>query len=381
LLDLIFHGILASQGRFHDTIGGIFLSIATVTPNQVVELLTPIYAKTSPREVPTIMLWGQPGIGKSDAVHLLAEHLQRVTGKTVEVTDVRLLLFNPIDLRGIPVVNSEKEFAVWLKPKIFDFTHDDQHLHILFLDEISAAPPSVQAAAFQLTLDRKIGEHDLPDNVIVIAAGNRMQDKGVTFRMPTPLANRMTHLEVVAQFDDWKKWALKNHIHEWVIGFLSFQTDLFNRFDPVNENTAFPTPRSWSFVSKYLYLYDSLEDAMPMIKGSVGEEAATEFAHYATNHMDLPEVDEIIAGKSVQIDNSKIDIVYAICSALAIRARNFSDTQLENVMHFLLGDTLAREYVIMTMKDMLRNGIVKQRVKALPRFGEFLSNYGKTLLV
>ena len=88
------------------------------------------------------------------------------------MTDVRLLLFNPVDLRGIPAANADRTLAVWLKPKIFQMDESENVLNLLFLDEISAAPPSVQAAAYQITLDRMVGEHRLPENCIVIAAGD-----------------------------------------------------------------------------------------------------------------------------------------------------------------------------------------------------------------
>ena len=122
--------------------------------------------------LPSVMLWGPPGVGKSQAVRQLADRIRRETGKQTVVTDVRLLLFNPIDLRGIPTANEDKTLAVWLKPKIFQMDPSPNVVNLLFLDELSAAPQSVQAAAYQITLDRVVGEHKLPENCIVLAAGN-----------------------------------------------------------------------------------------------------------------------------------------------------------------------------------------------------------------
>ena len=147
------------------------------------------------------MLWGPPGVGKSQAVRQIAKEIGDRTGKRVNVTDVRLLLFNPIDLRGIPTANADKTLAVWLKPQIFQMDASDDIVNILFLDEISAAPQSVQAAAYQITLDRVVGEHKLPDNCIVIAAGNRMTDKSVAFKMPKALANRLMHIDIAGSFN------------------------------------------------------------------------------------------------------------------------------------------------------------------------------------
>lgn len=120
------------------------------------------------RTLPSVMLWGAPGVGKSQAIRQLAKEIEENTGKRTIVTDVRLLLFNPIDLRGIPTANADKTLAVWLKPQIFQMDDSEDIVNILFLDEISAAPQSVQAAAYQITLDRVIGEHKLPKTALLL---------------------------------------------------------------------------------------------------------------------------------------------------------------------------------------------------------------------
>ena len=96
-----------------------------------------INAKLPLKTFPSVMLWGAPGIGKSQAVKQIAKLITENTGKKTVVTDVRLLLFNPIDLRGIPTANVEKTLAVWLKPKIFDMDTSSNVINILFLDEIT----------------------------------------------------------------------------------------------------------------------------------------------------------------------------------------------------------------------------------------------------
>ena len=153
-------------------------NIPSMTVGKAVDKLSHAYTtviqnRLPVKTMPSVMLWGPPGVGKSQAIRQIAKKIEDSTGKSVNVTDVRLLLFNPIDLRGIPTSNADKTLAVWLKPQIFQMDSDDNIVNILFLDEISAAPQSVQAAAYQITLDRVVGEHKLPDNCIVIAAGNR----------------------------------------------------------------------------------------------------------------------------------------------------------------------------------------------------------------
>ncbi|MBR2056459.1 MAG: AAA family ATPase [Clostridia bacterium] len=160
------------------------MSVGSATEILATTYVSAIKNSVCPKHIPSVMMWGPPGVGKSQAVRQIAKIIERETNKDVSITDVRLLLFNPIDLRGIPTANADKTLAIWLKPQIFQMDENKDKINILFLDEISAAPQSVQAAAYQITLDRVVGEHKLPDNCIVIAAGNRVTDKSVSFKMP-----------------------------------------------------------------------------------------------------------------------------------------------------------------------------------------------------
>jgi len=222
-------------------------NIPSMNIGEMVEKLSLTYSRVIERglplkTVPSVMLWGPPGVGKSQAVRQIAREIEENTGKSVRVTDVRLLLFNPIDLRGIPTANADKTLAVWLKPQIFQMDPGNDIVNILFLDEISAAPQSVQAAAYQITLDRVVGEHRLPENCIVIAAGNRTTDKSVAFKMPKALANRLMHIETEGSFASWKQWAIGSGINDKVIGFLSFRQNYLMGFDSGSDDLAFPTP-------------------------------------------------------------------------------------------------------------------------------------------
>ena len=155
----------------------INMNIPSVSVDEFVDEMMSVYipvinAGIPVSNIPAAMLWGAPGVGKSAGIEELAEKLGRETGKRVDVTDVRLLLFSPVDLRGVPVADPERKFTDWLMPRIFDMDTSGDVINILFLDELTAAAPSVQAAAYQITLTRAVGEHKLPDNTIVMAAGN-----------------------------------------------------------------------------------------------------------------------------------------------------------------------------------------------------------------
>ena len=283
--------------------------------------LNVIQAGLSPKILPSVMLWGPPGVGKSQAVRQIAKEIGAESGKRVEVTDVRLLLFNPIDLRGIPVANDDRTLAVWLKPKIFQMDPSEEVVNILFLDEISAAPQSVQAAAYQITLDRVVGEHRLPDNCIVIAAGNRVTDKSVSFKMPKALANRLLHIEIEGSFESWRHWAVGAGIHEKVLGYLSFRNDRLFGFDAARDDLAFPTPRSWEMVSGILkYVNSDVDAVFPLIAGLIGTGHAIEFRTWTHIYSELPDMEEIFSGKACRYPKNT-DAMYAVVSSMTSYAR------------------------------------------------------------
>jgi hypothetical protein len=344
-----------------------------VTPNSLIDVLAPLYSVGE--NVPTVMLWGQPGVGKSDSVRALAKKVGEMTKKETIVHDVRLLLFNPVDLRGIPVPDANKEFAKWLRPLIFNIDPNPNKLHFLLLDEITAAPPSVQASAYQLTLDRKVGEHELPDNVIIIGAGNRVQDKGVAYKMPTPLANRMSHFEVTAELEDWKQWAIPSGIHELVLGFLNFKETYLNKFDPSSDESAFPTPRSWAFVSKYLNIFKNVDSAYPMIASTIGEGAAVEFKAFAKTYGSLPDVNKILNGEKVPLPQDKYDILCALSSSIVAKAPKATLDQLKNVLNFTKDSGLSAEFAVLTVRDLIRVPGVKEKLLVTKEWTEWAKNY------
>ena len=282
--------------------------------------LSVIESGLSPKVLPSVMLWGPPGVGKSQAVRQIAKNIETESGKHVEVTDVRLLLFNPIDLRGIPVASEDRTLAVWLKPKIFQMDDSDDVVNILFLDEISAAPQSVQAAAYQITLDRVVGEHKLPDNCIVIVAGNRVTDKSVSFKMPKALANRLLHIEIEGSFESWRKWAVRSGINNKVLGYLSFRNDRLFGFNATNDDLAFPTPRSWEMVSSILNnVMDDVVKMYPMIAGLIGSGSAIEFRTWCSVYHNLPTMDDVFSGKTTDVPKGA-DAMYALVSSMTAYA-------------------------------------------------------------
>ncbi len=330
--------------------------------------------------VPSVMLWGPPGVGKSQAVRQIGKVIEKKTGRKVFVTDVRLLLFNPIDLRGIPTANAEKTLAIWLKPQIFQMDPDENVINILFLDEISAAPQSVQAAAYQITLDRVIGEHRLPDNCIVIAAGNRVTDKSVAYKMPKALANRLMHIEINGDFEAWKEWAVKNGINDKVIGFLTYKKSHLMEFNADDDYLAFPTPRSWEMVSNILNgIDDNIDNMYDLIAGIIGLGVAAEFRLWSKIYKDLPRIEDIFDGKNPRLP-SNIDAVCTLAYAMITYAREHKDDMIRIANSIRYANTMPPDYSSMIMKNyMLFDESYKQRLLQIPEFANWLSSKGSMM--
>lgn len=331
-------------------------NMPTLSVERTITTLTKSYCAViekglSPKILPSVMLWGPPGVGKSQAVRAIGKDIEKKTGKKVVITDVRLLLFNPIDLRGIPTANADKTLAIWLKPQIFQMSDSEDIINILFLDEISAAPQSVQAAAYQITLDRVVGEHKLPDNCIVIAAGNRVTDKSVSFKMPKALANRLLHIEVEGSFDSWKHWAEKSGINKKVLGFLSFRTDKLFGFDAKTDDLAFATPRSWEMVSNILNsVCDDVSVMYPMIAGLIGSGLAVEFRSWCGMNGELPDIEGIFDGTEFSVPKTS-DAMYAVITSMAEYAKDhkYETDRIGNSLSY--ASKFPADYVAILLKE------------------------------
>ena len=311
-----------------------------LTVNQMVDQLSHAYislikSNVSLKSFPSVMLWGRPGVGRSQGIRQVAKQIEEKTEKKVHITDVRLLLFNPVDLRGIPTANADKTLAVWLKPQIFQMDSSPEIVNILFLDEISAAPQSVQAAAYQITLDRTVGEHKLPDNCIVVAAGNRVTDRSVAYTMPKALANRLCHMEIEGDSHSWHEWAVCSGINDMVISFLEYKPSMLMRFNAANDGLAFPTPRSWEMVSNILnHVSDDVGKVFPLISGCIGEEAAYELRSWRELYDKVPEVESIFEGKTTSVP-VRPEILFALSSQVVNHAHeNHSDEEIRNLVYY-----------------------------------------------
>lgn len=345
--------------------------------------VTPSEAKKSIRKCikvqRPVFMWGPPGIGKSDIVKQIGEEQGR------EVIDVRLSLWEPTDIKGIPYYNADLGSMTWAPPA--ELPTDEDSTAILFLDELNSAAPATQAAAYQLILNRRVGTYKLPKGVAIVAAGNRETDKGVTYRMPAPLANRFLHIELRTDFDDWLSWATKNHVHEQVVGYVSFAKQDLNDFDPKSSSRAFATPRSWSFVSELLKDDDLDEGTLTdLVSGAIGEGLAVKFMAHRKVAKQMPKPEDILSGKIDKINIKEISAMYSLTTSLCYelqeadkkKVKNW-DEMADNFFGFMM-DNFPTELVVMGAKVALTNYQLPFDASKLKNFDRFHDKYGKYII-
>jgi hypothetical protein len=350
-------------------------STRTVSPNSAKASIKHALKKKRP-----IFLWGPPGIGKSEIVAQICDSLSNS-----HLIDIRLSLWEPTDIKGIPYFDSNSGTMVWGAPSELpteEFAAQFDYI-VLFLDEMNSAAPSVQAAAYQLILNRRVGQYKLPDNVMIVAAGNRDADKGVTYRMPAPLANRFIHLELAVNFDDWFQWSVVNNIHTDVVGYLTFsKKDLYD-FDPKSPSRSFATPRTWSFVSELIE--DDLDEATTtdLVAGAIGEGLALKFMAHRKVASSMPNPSDILAGKVKEMRTKEISAMYSLTVSLCYELKEASDkgdkkfdNKVNNFLRFAM-DNFDTELVVMGIKLALTQYGLPIDPDEVECFDEFHERYGK----
>jgi MoxR-like ATPase len=346
----------------------------TVSPNEAKAAIRKCMKKQRP-----VFMWGPPGIGKSDIVKQLGAEQDR------NVIDVRLSLWEPTDIKGIPFYNANLGTMSWAPP--LEFPQDPEDTSILFLDELNSAAPATQAAAYQLILNRRVGTYVLPKGVTIVAAGNREADKGVTYRMPAPLANRFLHVELRSDFEDWHTWAVSNRIHEQVVGYLGFaKQDLYD-FDPKSTSKAFATPRSWSFVSELVEEDDVSDSTLTdLIAGAVGEGLAVKFMAHRKVAKQMPKPEDILSGKVKKTEIKEISAMYSLTISLCYELQEADrkkakdwDSMADNFFGYMM-DNFPTELVVMGAKVALTNYQLPFDASKLKNFDKFHDKYGKYII-
>lgn len=312
----------------------------TINPQALIEELKDAVTAGYPA-----MIWGGPGIGKSDIPNQVAAQMG------MNIIDFRANLFDPVDVRGIPYLAQatpeSTKYTSWAVPDVFPIAERDGNRGILFIDELPTAPPATQNAFLQLLLNRKLGDYELPVGWAIVCAGNRLTDSAAVYQMPSPVRNRLAHYELEPIIDDWVQWAHTNNINSDVIAFVQYRPGLLSSFDA--DEYAFPTPRAWSMVSRKLSKANTDNDRLFYgVASLVGDGAAGEFVAFKEIANKLPDIDAIIADPSKYKRDDNPALLYALATAVAARA---SEDKMANIMK--LADKLVVEYQVVLVKGCL----------------------------
>lgn len=409
----------------------------TVRPSTAVSLISVAMKARRP-----VFLWGPPGIGKSELIEQIGRSFQCFNENGDEIAqarpiiDMRLLLMDPTDIKGIPYYNPRSNTMKWAQSselpavitkadveaarkratenpddevaqELLEIAEGNLLLQnaILFLDEMNAAPPSVQGAAYQLILNRRVGEYVLPEGVDIVAAGNRESDRGVTYRMPSPLANRFSHFYLEAHFEDWQAWALDSGVHEDVVGFLSKHTQKLFNFDPKSPDKAFATPRSWVFTSELLTEAEKAglgeNEQTTLVAGTVGEGLAIEFAQHRKFAAQLPDPIEVLEGKVTTLKVKEVSAHYSLVISLCYRLKELAKVAadspdqrpkgrekfdedewhkyVDSFIKYML-DNLQPEMIILGARTALKDFKLPIKHKKLKHFNTLYKEHGDMVL-
>jgi len=322
-------------------------------PSMLYEALLALVCERVP-----LHIWGACGVGKSQIVAQVAETL------TFSLLDLRAVLLDPIDLRGLPRVAGD--ITEWVVPKFLPRDGNG----ILFLDELTSAPQLTQAACYQLVLDRKLGDYTLPDGWVVVAAGNSASERGVHFSMPRPLRNRFAHLNLEPDLADWCRWAVRSGVRSEVIAFLRFKPALLHDADSTGDQNAWPTPRSWEMASNVLKSLSKHQGAHNsameghLLEGTIGSGATAEFVGFLQLFRQLPSIDEIL----LHPDNAPLpddpSAQIAIATALG---RAMTDQSVAKGTRYL--NRMPGEMQVLAMRDAAARDRAITHTREFVRFG------------
>ena len=305
-------------------------------------LLTNELRANARANIPT-MVWGPPGIGKSQIAYQIADDLN------AKLFELRANLFDPVDVRGGLKVVEQEDGTYRTRYGVPEDYPDSNYAGnvVLLVDELPNAPKATQNALLQLVLDKKIGTYTLPAGTAIIAAGNRSIDRAAVHEMPTPVKNRFAHYEIEANIDDWVAWAMQNNICPTIISFLRYRPQLLHSLD-AREN-AFPTPRAWEMVDRKLpFMGVNTDDEFYGTASLIGDGPAGEFIAFKKSVDKMPDLDAIVRNPYNTTVPDDPSVLFAVSGALASRADN---NNFAEIMKY--AKRMPSEYQVVLVRDSL----------------------------
>jgi len=234
-----------------------------------------------------IFIWGSPGIGKSAIISQVAQEL------SLGHVDLRVSNMDPIDLSGLPSINKETKLTTWNIPSMLPIVERDGEHGLLVLDELTSAPPLMQAGCYRLVQEGKIGDYTLPPGWVCVAAGNLASDQAVVYKQSSALASRFGHYDMDVDHNEWIDWGRANGISEDILAFIKYRPNLLHKMDIEEEAHSFPTPRTWEYVNRHMP-FMTQDNEFDKVSAFVGQSTAYELNAFMKIIRNLPDIDDII---------------------------------------------------------------------------------------
>jgi MoxR-like ATPase len=356
-----------------------------VTHKQLNKLIKVYYETKTP-----LFLWGTMGIGKSSLLKETAKEISNslklgfVEGEpdgedSFGFVDIRVSQLEPSDLRGLPRITEKG--TNWVLPDWLP--KNEKSKGIIFFDELNLSPPSIQASCYQLILDRRLGSYTLPSGWVIFSAGNTTSDKANVFDLPSPLANRFTHLTLnIPSVKNWSEWGLKNNIDSSILAFLEFKPQYLYNFEKNKSDKSFATPRSWEFCNRLIKNSKlSEEEKQILISSAVGEGIGIEFTSFLRLKTKI-NLNDILNNPEIVEEITELDLKYSLLSVITERYREDSKI-LEKC--FKICEYLDAEFSILLLRYLsavnqreFRNSCLKSKLfkdSISKKYGKYLFDY------
>jgi hypothetical protein len=331
----------------------------------------------------SLFLWGKTGAGKSALPPQIVNKIQKrdlftkpetpITGQLPNldvydkwgVVDTRLNSLESVDIRGLP--QCDQNLTRWIPPEELPIMGQEDRFPdkgIWLLDEFTHADYSVQNCGYQITLDYKVGTHTVLPGWTVIAASNLSTELTHSQEMAKPLRNRFMHYQLKLSLEAFKKWGFLNNVDPWIISFLNLHPEYLHK-ETVEEEHAFPTPRSWVTNSDVIQNKES-KFLLQKVESCVGIAAASKFEAFIDiflnkennpRYNEISQLEQILKGKNKApkpLGLNEGHIAHAILSRLyAIVQKNPGDMMLP-ALQFILSDFWknSREYSRVGLIDL-----------------------------
>jgi len=334
-----------------------------VNTAQIETLLTDVLLA---KQVPMVL--GSPGIGKTDIIKSIADKWN------LEPIIFCLATRDPTELIGYPTLSLDRERSSTAPPVYFPIEGDPlpegKDGWLLFFDEMNSAPQMMQAASYQIILDRLVGFKKLHPNVAMVAAGNLETDNAIANSLSTAMQSRMIHFELEVNVERWITWAYEAEIDYRVIAMIKWRPELLHKFDPNHDDHTFPAPRTWHFLSNIIKSWTTINQTkLPILTGTIGEGAGIEFYGFVEIMESLPSIEEMLANPSTVTISSEPSTLYAITGLLE---HHVTSNNINKIMQVI--NRLPFEFQTICIQGIIKKDITLYETKEIQEWSN--NNYG-----